>query len=275
MTDNTPVAIRPATLGAALREYLETLKPEQRKLSYGHVLRFVQTQGEAYSTADLRESRVEMFAETYIKATDPAAAEKVEALKAWFAFLKKKQYTDKNFGTVVRVRRAPGRGPAGSASAIRVDEGALDMTAEGLAALQREHQELTSQREGLVSAISLAREDKDFRENAPLDAAREALAFNEQRRKQIETALKRARVAEGSADDRAGVGSQVTVTRVDSGQAFTYRLVGAREANAREMKISVESPVGKKLLGSRPGDDVTVEAPNGQISYRVDAVIHG
>jgi transcription elongation factor GreA len=148
------------------------------------------------------------------------------------------------------------------------------MTAEGLASLQRELDELNARTPDLVKAISVAREDKDFRENAPLDAAREALAFNDQRRKQIEAALKRAVVVERAGDDLSAVGSMVTVTRLDNMKSVTYKLVGAREANAAESKISVESPVGRELLGRRPGDEVTVAVPSGEIQYRIDAVVH-
>ncbi|HEX6031992.1 MAG TPA: GreA/GreB family elongation factor, partial [Tepidiformaceae bacterium] len=66
----------------------------------------------------------------------------------------------------------------------------------------------------------------------------------------------------------------VRVTRLDKDETVEFKLVGAREANARERKISVESPVGKELLGRRPGDEVRVSVPSGVIQYRVDAVTH-
>jgi transcription elongation factor GreA len=103
------------------------------------------------------------------------------------------------------------------------------------------------------------------------------MAFNEQRRKEIEATLKRARVVDskGSRSDITAVGSLVTVTRLDNEQQMVFKLVGPREANASEKKISVESPVGKELLGRRPGDEVDVEVPSGTISYRVDEVKQG
>jgi transcription elongation factor GreA len=70
----------------------------------------------------------------------------------------------------------------------------------------------------------------------------------------------------------AAVGSLVTVTRIDTEAQTAFKLVGPREANATERKISVESPVGKELLGRRPGDEISVEVPSGVIAYRIDAV---
>ena len=277
MTDDiTTVETVSITLGQSCREFLDTVKPELRISYERYVRRYVvnASGGEHLPTTRLTGSLVESFAEAYIKASDPLAAEQVAALKAYFQFLKKRAYTEQNFGVLIRVRRVAGR-PGAATVAQRAEEAPVDMTAEGLEALKTELEEVSGRRTELVGAVALAREDKDFRENSPLEAAREALAFNDQRQKQLETTLKRARVVAFKTDDRAAVGSMVTVTRVEIGAVHTYQLVGAREANAREQKISVESPVGKELVGKRPGDEVLVKAPNGEILFRVDAVRNG
>ena len=264
------------TLGQSCREFLDSLKPELRVSYERYVRRYVQNAsgGESLPTQRLTGSLVESFAESYIKASDPLASEQVAALKAYFQFLKKRSYTEQNFGILIRVRRVAGR-PGAATVAQRAEEAPIEMTAEGLDSLKIELEEITGRRTELVRAVALAREDKDFRENSPLEAAREALAFNDQRQKRLETALKRARVVEFTPGDRAAVGSTVTLTRVDGGAVHTYKLVGAREANAREQKISVASPVGKELVGKRPGDEVLVKAPNGEILFRLDSVRNG
>lgn len=261
------------TLGQALNEYLRSLKPDQRILQENFVRRYVEYAGEQVTTDTLTGSKVESYAESQIRASDPQAPERVAALKGWFQFLRKKNYTAQNYGVHVRVRRTGGRS-APQSGHHRVEDTPIEMTADGLDALQRELDDLNASRPDIVKAISVAREDKDFRENAPLDAAREALAFNEQRRKQIEQTLKRAVVVERTDGERSAVGSAVTVTRLDTGKTVTYRLVGAREANAAESKISVESPVGRELLGRKPGDEVAVTAPSGEILYRIDSISH-
>jgi transcription elongation factor GreA len=262
------------TLGEALQEYLDSLKPEFRNTHGGYVRKYVEFAGENTWISTLSGSRVESFAESQIHPSDPSAQERVAALKAWFQFLKKHNYTDANFGVHIRVRRASGRAKGGRRATQSMTSQAVEMTAEGYEALQRELQELTNKQPEIRQAIATAREDKDFRENAPLDAAREALAFNEQRRKEIEAALKRAVIAERGGTDVTTVSATVDVTRLDNDTTATYILVGPREADAAQRKISVESPVGKQLLGRRVGDEVEVTVPSGVITYRIDAIRH-
>ncbi len=272
MSDLPDEASAPAiTLEEALGEYLATLSPEAHNTESPFVRRYVEHAGGDTAVAAVTGARVESFAEASIQISDPAAPRRVKALKAWFQYLKKRGYAEKNHGVHVRLRRPAARG----GRAVRaVNEEPIEMTAEGIAALRADLERLEADVPDLVKAISVAREDKDFRENAPLEAAREALAFNETRRREITAILRRAVTAgeAGRDDGRSTIGSTVRVTRLDSGREVAYVLVSAREANAADRKISVESPVGKGLLGRRPGDEVTVSAPSGAVQFRVTAV---
>ena len=266
----TSVATAPSTLGQALSDYVQTLKPEQRRTQETYVRRYVEYAGEGLICATLTGSKVESYAEAQIRSSDPAAPERVAALKAWFQFLKKREYTTANFGINIRARRPMGR--ASTAAVARIEETPIEMTAGGIETLKAELAVLDSQKLDLIRAIEIARSDGDLRENAPYHAAREALAFANQRHKQIETSLRRAVVVDRTEDDRSNVGSQVTVTNLEDGKQITYKLVSAREANATDKKISVESPVGKMLVGRRAGDAVVVTIPRGEIRYSVDVV---
>ncbi len=258
-----------------MNDYLRSLKPEIRRHHENFVRRYVDFMGESFEIGQLTGSRVESYAESQIKPTDPNAQDRVAALKAWFQFLKKKDYVSENYGVHIRVRKAAGRPSAGRSQGQRKEEEPIQMTAEGIAALRSELDDIEAQIPEMERAIAHAREDGDIRENAPYHAAREALAFKTQRKLQIETALKRAVVADRNhGSDRSSVGSTVTVTRLDKQETLIYKLVGAREANAGEKKISVESPVGKQLLGRSPGDEVEIIVPSGVIQYRIDAVSH-
>ena len=259
------------TLGEALEEYLGTLAPEDHNAASPFVRRYVDHAGRDMAVAALTGARVESYAESQIQVSDPAAPQRVAALKAWFQYLKKRSYVEKNYGVHIRLRRSAGRAIA----AQTVNEAPIEMTAEGIANLRGELDKLEGEVPDLVKAISLAREDKDFRENAPLEAAREALAFNETRRREINATLRRAvAVDEGDdADDRSTIGSTVQVVRLDTDRDIEYKLVSAREANAADRRISVESPVGKELLGRRPGDEVSVSVPSGVVQFRVTGVI--
>ena len=258
------------TLGEALKEYLGTLSPETQNNVSPFVRRYVDHAGHDMTVASLTGARVESYAESQIQASDPAAPQRVAALKAWFVYLKKRSYVEKNYGVHIRLRRSAGRAIAAHA----VNVARIEMTAEGIAHLSGELAKLEGDVPDLVKAISLAREDKDFRENAPLEAAREALAFNETRRRDLNATLRRAVAVDAAAspDDRSTIGSTVQVTRLDNDRDTEYKLVSAREANAADRKISVESPVGKELLGRRAGDEVTVSIPAGVVQFRVTGV---
>lgn len=265
-------AVKPAiTVGQAFSQYLDSLKPEQRKKDESYVRRCVDYFGEAFLVGDLDGARVESFADAAIKSSDPAAPERVTALKGWFQFLKKKEFANANYGVNVRLKRQAGRGST-MPSVSRRHEAPVEVTADGLGTLQKESVELEQQRMELVRAIEHARQDGDLRENAPYHAAREALAFNENKRRQVEDTLRRAVVVDNVADGQASVGSTVHLTNMTEDRPVTYTLVSAREANFAEQKISVESPVGRQLLGRRTGDEVSVATPRGDVVFRIDRI---
>ncbi len=266
----TTISVLSVSLGQAFSDYIDALKPVDREKHENYVRKYIEHVGPEVPLSFLSGARVESYAEFQIRSSDPKAQERVESLKNWFQFLKKRGYVQVNYGIHIRVRRAVGR--SSGAGQVRVEQTPIEMTAEGLETLKREMEEISSQRAGLVEAIAVAREDKDFRENAPLDAAREALAFADQRQKQVETALKRAVVVQREAGDISTVGSTVTVTQMGKSGSQEFKLVGQREADAKMRKISVDSPVGKELLGKRVGDEVEVTVPSGKISYRIDGI---
>jgi transcription elongation factor GreA len=117
--------------------------------------------------------------------------------------------------------------------------------------------------------------DKDFRENAPLDAAREHQAHLEGRIREIEATLRHAViVGEGSpqSNARVGVGSAVLLRNLKSGTEVRYILVSPSEVNPAEGKISIVSPVGKALMERRAGEEVDVKAPAGTLRFRIESV---
>ncbi len=265
------------TLAEALDQYLTSLKNEQRRTQEQYIRHFVKSTGEEKVLTYLTGSRVELYAEREIKSSDPNAQERVQALKSWFQFLKKREYTAANFGIHIRVRKVAGRAVANAnRGALRVEEQPIEMTSDGIDQLKIDLGRLQEEREETVHAVEIARSDGDLRENAPYHAARERLAFIDSKIKSITETLKRAVVVERAAgEERSTVGSTVAVTMVAEGKTQSYQLVGAREADARQNRISVESPVGRQLLGRMAGETVMVELPNGkQIEYRVDDVKH-
>lgn len=147
------------------------------------------------------------------------------------------------------------------------------ITEEGLEKLTKELEYLTTvRREEVAERLHSAFEDgqdDDFVENAGLEAARNEQAFVEGRIQELEEILKNYQIIDDSKSDVVRVGSFVTISEEGYDDEERYRLVGPAEANPEEGKISNESPLGKALLGSKVGDLVRVNAPNGVLEFRV------
>jgi transcription elongation factor GreA len=145
------------------------------------------------------------------------------------------------------------------------------LTAEGLAKLKAELVQLTSiERPRVAQRIHEAKLDGDITENAEYEDAKQEQSFLEGRIATLEAQLKNAEVIEQPGDDRVGIGSTVVIKGADGEDRFT--IVGSAEASPRDGRISNESPVGSALMGRRKGDKVTVQTPNGPVSYSVVSV---
>ena len=133
---------------------------------------------------------------------------------------------------------------------------------------------LKGERVSVVADIKLAMEDKDFRENAPLDAAKERQGIIESRIRELEASLSNAEIlGKGKKPSkRTAVGAKVTLRDSDSGKKLVYLLVDVREADASSGKISTTSPVGLALLDRVVGDKVTINVPKGTLRYSVEKV---
>lgn len=146
------------------------------------------------------------------------------------------------------------------------------LTASGAARMQAELTELTEQqRPEVVARIRAAKELGDLKENADYTAAREEQSFLEGRIRSLEARLRDAVIADvpvvGSGAD---IGSTVTV-EVD-GSEVIYTLVGSAESDPGAGRLSAASPVGRGLVGAKPGDEVAIQTPRGSVTYRVIAV---
>ncbi len=145
------------------------------------------------------------------------------------------------------------------------------LTAEGLAKLKAELVQLTTiERPRVAQRIHEAKLDGDITENAEYEDAKQEQSFLEGRIATLEAQLKNAEVIEQPGDDRVGIGSTVVIKGADGEDRFT--IVGSAEASPRDGRISNESPVGSALMGRRKGDKVTVQTPNGPVSYSVVSV---
>lgn len=146
------------------------------------------------------------------------------------------------------------------------------LTQEGYDKLIQELEELkTNGRAEAARAIAEAREKGDLSENAEYDAAKDAQGMLELKINQIEVVLASARVIDASQLDASKVTilSKVTIKNVKNGAQMTYQLVSESEADLKQKKISVSSPMGKGLLGKAVGDIAVVETPRANIEFEI------
>ncbi|MGY8956882.1 MAG: transcription elongation factor GreA [Alphaproteobacteria bacterium] len=151
----------------------------------------------------------------------------------------------------------------------------LPMTTEGHVALQEELRNLKSvERPNIVKAIAAAREHGDLSENAEYHAARERQSFIEGRIGELEDAAKRAEVIDTSKLKGKTVrfGATVKVIDEETDEEITYQLVGELEADIKQGKISIGSPLGRALIGREAGDNAEVTTPNGVRYFEVIGV---
>jgi len=148
------------------------------------------------------------------------------------------------------------------------------MTAEGLAALQAELEQLeTVARREIAERIKTAREWGDLKENSEYHDAKNDQAHLETKILRIREQLLAAEVREVETQtDSVGFGSRVKVRDAGSGRESDYELVSATEAVPAEGRLSIESPVGKALLGARAGDEVEIATPRGSRTLRIVSI---
>ena len=152
------------------------------------------------------------------------------------------------------------------------------MTVEGEKALREELEKLKKiERPRIVQAIAEAREHGDLKENAEYHAAREQQSFCEGRIQEIEGKLSYAQVIDVTKIPATGkviFGVSVTVINCETDETITYKIVGEDEADIKQNKIAVTSPIARALVGKEVGEIALVKAPGGEIEYEIDGIAH-
>jgi transcription elongation factor GreA len=132
----------------------------------------------------------------------------------------------------------------------------------------------TVDRPAASKAIAEAREKGDLKENAEYDAAKEAQGLLEAKIKYLEGVIATARILDESNIDasRVSILTRVTLTNMATKKTVTYQIVSENEANLKDGKISVTSPIGRGLLGKVEGDITEVTVPAGKINFRIEKI---
>lgn len=155
----------------------------------------------------------------------------------------------------------------------------VPLTIRGAEKLREELDELKSvKRPKVIEAIATARAHGDLKENAEYHAAREQQSFIEGRIKDIEGKLSNAEVIDVTKLNDTGrvvFGTTVVMAEVESGDESTYTIVGEDEADIKQSRISVTSPIARAMISKEEGDVVTVDAPAGLKEYEIVEVRYG
>jgi transcription elongation factor GreA len=152
----------------------------------------------------------------------------------------------------------------------------IPITRAGYETLHKELRHLkTVERPNVIKAIEEARAHGDLSENAEFEAAKERQAFIEARVSELSYKLNNADVIdpEKLPKDRAVFASRVLLENSDTGEGVEYQLVGPEESDINQGRISIASPLGKAIVGRRPGDEIILQAPGGKRVYELVEIL--
>jgi transcription elongation factor GreA len=152
----------------------------------------------------------------------------------------------------------------------------VPITREGYEALKIKLEHLKKvERPKNIMAIEEARSHGDLTENAEFEAAKDRQAFIEGKVSELAYKLSRADIIDPQIlpKDRAVFASSVVLENMDTGESVEYQLVGPDEANVEKGRISVSSPLGKAIVGKKPGDEIILQAPGGKRFYELIEIL--
>ncbi len=144
------------------------------------------------------------------------------------------------------------------------------LTQEGLDNVKEELKVLKLEnRPEIIRAIKEARALGDLSENADYHSAREEQAFIESRIQELEALVDNAIIIKKDNKDEIGIGSTIVIEYTEDKEQEEYTIVGSKEANPSENKISNESPIAKSIIGHKKGEILTFESPNGKYEIKI------
>ena len=262
------------SLSEALTKFVAA-KKGGKKAQDGHqeLGRFVAWCGRERSVSDLSPSEVADYAQ-HIGRGGAESASRLSPLKTFLAYLKDEGWIQNGLAAHLRVPRSRRNSARTGASPI-AEENAPQLSQEGYNRLLAQLEQLKGERVDVIADIRRAMEDKDFRENAPLEAAKERQGIVESKIRELEASLANTIVVDSGrrvAQQKVVVGSKLTLKDVDSGKKISYTLVDVREADVSSGKISTVSPVGQALMNRQAGEEVEINVPRGTKRYLIEKI---
>ena len=268
MTDPSP------SLTEAVTKFVAGRKSAKKGVESNQELgRFVAWCGRDRTVARVSPSEVADYAQ-HIGLGGVDAAQKLSPVKSFLTFLKQEGWIETSLAAHLRIPR--GRRSATNSASASIDSAeGTQLSQEGYDRLVSQLDVLKEERVAVVADIKLAMEDKDFRENAPLDAAKERQGIIESKVRELESSLATAKILAkrpSAPQKKTAVGTKVKLKDLESGKRLVYTLVDVHEADAGAGRISTTSPVGMGLINRTVGDEVLIEVPRGKLHYMIEGV---
>ncbi len=206
-----------------------------------------------------------------VSSSDADHVKKLDLVRDFLAHAKKAGWTKSNLAIHLKAKKGKGKATSRSRQASLET---ISLTQHGYDEMKKELVALKSKRPQIIDEIHRAAADKDFRENAPLAAAREDLSYLEGRIKKLEEMLKSAVLIsdQPKVTPKAGIGDGIVFLDLASGEELRYTIVSPREVDPAKGKISSASPIGKAIIGRAQGDIIEIKVPAGRLRYQIKQV---
>lgn len=258
------------SLGEAASRFLASLPVEDRGTSQQEIYKFVRWYGWERRFIRLTAPEIANYAER-ISQSDTDYIRKLEMIRTFLVYAKREGWRRDNLAVHLKARK----GKTKVTASIRKNKlDSVKLTQEGYDELKAELAALQSRRPQIIDDMRRAAADKDFRENAPLDAAREQRGQLEGRIMELEEILSLAVIIDEKRKDtpRVNIGDSIILQDLASGEELHYTLVNPREVDATRGKISGASPIGKATIGKGQGEVVEVHVPAGKRRYQIKQI---
>lgn len=257
------------TLGEVALSYLTSLPPEESQNKQQEVNKFILWYGKQRPASKITPREIETYA-GWVASSTSDATKKLEPVRDFLTYIKKEKLVKSSLAIHLRIKQASTKTTPRAKPKQQVA-----LTSEDYANLKAQLATLEADRRNIAEELHRAASDKDFRENAPLQAAREQRDQIESKMAEIQSALRTGVLVqeeEPAEDVTVRLGSKVVLHDVASGAKLTYTLVTKNDANPAKSKISIVSPIGKAVLNQRQGDLIKVIAPAGELRYQIESI---
>jgi len=258
------------SLNEAFQTYVRQMPQDNKKSAQPEIAKFVRWIGSERLIDTIIPSEIGEYNEIFgAKTATRDATVRLSAVKLFLTFLKKKEHIEVNLAQHLRLRKSR----TSATKTVTIDNPArsVRLTQSGYNEMTKQLASLQEERVRIVEDIQKAAADGDVRENAPLEAAREAQGMTIGKIQELEATLKVAVIIDAKNQDRnrVHIGSKIELTEISTDKTVKYQLVEPHEANPLASKISIVSPVGSAILGQMLGDEVKVKTPRGQQMYKI------